>query len=318
MNPIPLLLAAVLAFTSFTAGALEPVPAAPSKIASEATMLAATRAGERIVAVGDHGVVLLSDDDGASFRQASAVPLSSPLTAVSFINAQTGWAVGHWGSILLSEDGGEHWHVQRLTPDDDRPLFAVHFFDQRDGVAVGLWSQVLITRDGGRSWQEQSLPPPPGARRADLNLMSLFTDAQGRLYAAAERGKVLRSDDRGLTWRYLDTGYSGSFWTGAALADGRLLVGGQRGTLMLGSADGQVWKTIELGSKSSITGIAARGSRVDVIGLDGLLARSLDGGRSFQLDVRSDGVGLTALQADGAGLVLFSRRGVVSAASVAP
>ncbi|UJJ31484.1 WD40/YVTN/BNR-like repeat-containing protein [Halopseudomonas maritima] len=311
MNPIPLLLAAALALTPFAAGALEPVPAVPSKIASEATMLAATRAGERIVAVGDHGVVLLSDDNGAGFRQAGAVPLSSPLTAVSFINAQTGWAVGHWGSILLSEDGGENWRIQRLTPHDDRPLFAVHFFDQRDGVAVGLWSQVLITRDGGRSWQEQSLPPPPGARRADLNLMSLFTDAQGRLYAAAESGKVLRSADRGLTWRYLDTGYSGSFWTGAVLADGRLLVGGQRGTLMRGSADGQAWQTVELGSKSSITGIAVRGNRVDVIGLDGLLARSLDGGRSFQLDTRADGIGLTALQADGAGLLLFSRRGVL-------
>src|SRR5471032_1914333 len=36
-------------------------------------ILAATRAGKRNVAAGDHGVVLLSDDDGASFHQAHAV-----------------------------------------------------------------------------------------------------------------------------------------------------------------------------------------------------------------------------------------------------
>lgn len=313
MKAIHLLLAVTLAAPVLQAepAALQPWPAAASPIATQAGMLAATHAGERIVAVGDHGVVLLSDDAGQSFRQASAVPVSSPLTSVSFINAQTGWAVGHWGSVLLTEDGGEHWQVQRLTPEDDRPLFAVHFFDQLDGVAVGLWSQVLTTRDGGRSWQQQSLLPPAGARRADLNLMGLFADQHGALYATAERGQLLRSTDRGLSWRYLDTGYSGTLWTGAALADGRLLVGGQRGTLMLGSADGQHWQRLALPSVSSITAIAARGRQVTVVGLDGLLARSDDGARHFKLEPLTDGASLTAVLNVDSHPLLFSRRGVL-------
>lgn len=34
------------------------------------------------------------------------------------------------------------------------------------------------------------------AKRADLNLMGLFADNHGSLYATAEHGQVLRSDDQ--------------------------------------------------------------------------------------------------------------------------
>src|SRR5574337_168373 len=196
-----------------------------------ASLLALAGAGSRIVAVGDHGVVLLSDDDGAHFRQAKSVPVSSMLTGVSFTDDRHGWAVGHWGAILATDDGGETWRVQRLATNEDRPLFAVTFLDRERGVAVGLWSLVLTTADGGQTWTPRALEPPPGAKKADLNLLGLFADPKGRLYAAAERGFVLRSDDAGASWSYLSTGYNGTFWSGIALSDEVLIVGGLRGTV---------------------------------------------------------------------------------------
>ncbi|MDO2103075.1 hypothetical protein Q2454_25840, partial [Escherichia coli] len=77
---------------------------------------------------------------------------------------------------------------------------------------------VLTTEDGGKTWTEQPLQAPPGAKRADLNLMGLFADNHGTLYATAEHGQVLRSGDQGNNWRYLDTGYEGTLWSGAVLA----------------------------------------------------------------------------------------------------
>ena len=100
-------LAVLLPLACSHAAPLESVPAAPSSYAAQATVLGATWANGRLVAVGDHGIVLLSDDRGRSFRQAPSVPLSSPLTGVSFVDAKHGWAVGHWGAILVSSDGGE-------------------------------------------------------------------------------------------------------------------------------------------------------------------------------------------------------------------
>lgn len=274
---------------------LQPVPAAPSPIATQARMLDASVAGTRIVSVGDHGVVLLSDDQGKTFRQAESVPVSTPLTGVSFVDDKHGWAVGHWGAVLATQDGGETWETLRLTADEDRPLFDVHFFNAQEGVAVGLWGLVLTTSDGGKTWNEQALQPPSEGGRGDLNLMGLFADSQGRLYATAERGKVLRSSDNGHSWEYLDTGYDGTFWTGAAMPDGRLLVGGQSGTLMLGTPDGKVWKKVPLDSRSSITAINVSGSKVDVIGLDGLLATSTDGAASFDVGRMPDGASLATV-----------------------
>src|SRR5512144_1373681 len=67
-------------------------PAVHAVNAAQATMLAATRAGARIVAVGDHGIVLLSDDGGKSHRQAKLVPLDATLTSITFIDEKLGWA----------------------------------------------------------------------------------------------------------------------------------------------------------------------------------------------------------------------------------
>ncbi|SUD78529.1 YCF48-related protein [Pseudomonas putida] len=304
------LLAAMPMVVPWAAG-LEAVPAAPAANAAQAMMLGAGKAGERVVAVGDHGMVLLSDDQGRSYRQAGGVPLSSTLTAVSFVDAEHGWAVGHWGTILASEDGGDNWTMQRVDSDVDRPLFAVHFFDRQQGVAVGLWSLILTTDDGGRTWTERTLQPQPGSSRADLNLLSLFSDGRRGVYATAEHGKLLRSDDQGKTWRYLETGYQGSLWSGAVLPDGRLLVGGQRGTLLCGTPDASAWQRIPLTSRSSITAIQAEGKHVLVAGLDGLLVTSQDGGATFDEAHSDDGVSLTAalMQGDGRTL-LFSRHGV--------
>lgn len=288
------------------------VPAARVGHATQAAMLAAARAGERIVAVGEHGVILLSDDGGKNHRQAKAVPVDVTLTSVTFIDSNRGWAAGHWGVVLHTVDGGETWARQRVDTSQDRPLFAIHFFDANTGVAVGLWSLVLVTADGGKSWQTVEMPPPEGAKKADLNLFSLFVDGRGRVFAAGEKGVVLRSDDQGRRWASLATGYKGSFWTGLAAADGTILVAGLRGSLYRSTDDGRSWARADLQSKSSITGLARVEGDIVGVGLDGLVLRSSDGGTRFKVDVRGDRASLTAVAVNGAGQpVLYSRRGVV-------
>lgn len=292
----------------------EPItePAARVPQAAQAGLLASAQAGRRLVAVGERGVIMLSDDGGRSFRQARTVPVDVTLTSVSFADERRGWAVGHWGTVLATTDGGETWVRQRQDVQTDQPLFAVHFFDARQGVAVGLWSLVLVTGDGGASWRRVTLEPPEGARKADLNLLGLFADGHGRLYAAAERGMVLRSDDRGASWSYSATGYKGSFWTGLALPDGVLLVAGLRGSLYRSADEGRSWQRVETASKSSITAMAQHLGVVTAVGLDGLTLRSTDHGASFNGAVRPDRAPLTSLVTTGDGrTVLFSRQGVV-------
>ncbi|ORT82935.1 glycosyl hydrolase [Burkholderia puraquae] len=298
--------------SAISAPALKPVPAVQSSIATQSAVLDATWAGQRVVSVGANGIVLLSDNRGATYRQAKAVPVSSTLTSVSFIDASTGWAVGHWGAILKTTDGGETWEIQRLATTEDRPLFGVHFIDANHGVAVGLWSLILVTDDGGKTWTKREAVLPNG-KKSDLNLFGLFSNKNGEIFATAEKGQLLISRDKGNTWESVETGYKGSFWCGVALPDGVLLVGGLRGTLMRSEDNGHTWSRATLDTRNSITALASRGSAVLAVGVDGLQAQSADDGKTFQRLHTGTGETYTAaLPSSGDKWLIFSRDGVVA------
>lgn len=316
-----LLLAAAAVATPATYGQVSIDPAALRKASPESpslsttAYLAAARAGARIVAVGERGTIALSDDEGGHWRQAKTVPVSALLTDVKFVDAQTGWAVGHWGTILKTVDGGETWSLQRRDSTADQPLFSVAFSNASEGVAVGLWSMMLRTQDGGATWVRVELPTAPGAKRSDRNLYCVFSDGNGRMFIAAERGTVLRSEDNGASWKAIDTGYTGSLWTGIALKDGDLLVGGLRGSLLRSSDLGLTWRTVKTGTTSSLTSLSQMpDGTLLAAGLDGVLLKSQDNGEHFDLQQRSDRTAYTAVitTAD-RGNLFFTMRGWASA-----
>src|SRR5439155_22896850 len=98
-------------------------PALPAARAARALLMGIARAGGRLVAVGEHGLVVLSDDNGIAWRNAAQVPVDATLTAVRFADEKLGWAIGHLGMVLRTDDGGEHW-VKQL-----------------DGLAIGRLAQ---------------------------------------------------------------------------------------------------------------------------------------------------------------------------------
>lgn len=294
------------------AAALRKMPAPKSVAPGSTPIMGSARAGDRLVAVGARGMVLLSDDDGRSWRQAQQVPVRSALNAVVFANAKSGWAVGHNGVILTTNDGGEHWSLQRFDGVRDQPLFSVNFTDDKRGIAVGLWSLVLVTSDGGSTWKSVQLPAPPGGGRTDRNLFRVFGDRQGTLYVAAERGTVLRSKDGGISWTYHETGYKGSFWTGAVATTGEVYVAGLRGSLYRSTDYGSTWQSVSSGAKSSLTDIAVKGDSITAVGLDGAVIHSTDRGATFKATQREDRVALTSLILTESGAwQLFSKRGVI-------
>lgn len=103
---------ALLAECAWSAPSLLEQPAALNVRAQQSVLMAVSRADQRLAAVGEQGIVLLSDDHGAHWRQAK-VPVSVALTNVRFSSAKVGWAVGHSGVVLRTLDGGETW-VKRL------------------------------------------------------------------------------------------------------------------------------------------------------------------------------------------------------------
>ncbi|PTQ66795.1 YCF48-related protein [Pseudomonas sp. GV071] len=262
----------LLAMASASAGAVAPLdvlslPAVQGVQAQHAVLLGITRAGERLVAVGERGIVLLSDDNGATWHQAS-VPVSSTLTAVQFVDSKQGWAVGHAGVVLHSADGGDSWSLQldgkraaavelaaaqaaadaprqanaeRLVADGaDKPLLALSFANAREGLVVGAYGLALHTDDGGATWTSwmDRLPNPRG-----LHLYAVAQQGQ-QLYLAGEQGLLLGSQDNGGQFNTLTSPYEGSYFSLALEPAGGLVVAGLRGNLFRSVDQGASFQTL--------------------------------------------------------------------------
>lgn len=281
-------------------------PALQSAKAPRAVLLAVTRAGDRLVAVGERGIVLLSDDSGQSWRQAR-VPVSVSLTAVQFVDAEQGWAVGHMGVILHSADGGETWAKQldgvaaaqlalvsaqqghdakRLKEAEwlvadgpDKPFLDLYFSDRRNGYVVGAYGLILRTADGGDSWRPwmQQVDNPEG-----LNLYGI-RPAGGALFIVGERGLLLRSADNGSTFQALDSPYDGSFFGVQGSAAGELVAFGLRGNAYWSGDQGANWRRIETGLEVALSaGTRSPDGALILASQAGDLLLSLDHGRSLR------------------------------------
>ena len=279
------LLAAALAVLAVTTGhaasTSDPLfrEAQGSRQGIHAVMMGAACAGDRVVAVGERGLILWSDDAGTKWHQAVS-PTSVTLTSVRFADAHNGWAVGHGGAVLATHDGGQSWQMQmdgrelalramagaqqrndnqalkeamRLVHDGpDKPFLDLEVSDAQHAVAVGAYNIAIQTADGGRSWQSI------GWRLDNPKALHLYAvRARGNtMLIAGEEGLVLLSDDRGEHFRRVTTPYAGSWFTAELPADREIVLAGLRGNLWRSVDDGATWSAVVAPSPQSFTASA--------------------------------------------------------------
>lgn len=311
----------------------------PARISARAlgnATLAVARAGQRLVAVGERGTALWSDDGGHHWQQAQ-VPVQVTLTALRFLDARTGWAVGHLGVILRSDDGGQHWHKQfdgvqaahlageqaahlddevqrrraRHFAEDgpDKPFLDVDFADVRHGVAVGAFGMAFATEDGGQHWQPlmSRLPNP-----RSLHLYGVRFLARS-LVVVGEQGLILRSEDGGGHFEPVTSPYKGSLFGVLVTRSGALVAYGLRGHALRSIDQGRSWDELSTGTSTSLSAATElEDGSLLLLGQTGELLRSADDGRSFTRALPAAGplpvAGLAS--ADSHTLALASLRGM--------
>jgi photosystem II stability/assembly factor-like uncharacterized protein len=323
-------------------------PALITPKALRAAMLAVASAGKRLVAAGERGTILYSDDAGQSWRQAS-VPVSVSLTALQFVDDKQGWAVGHQGVVLHSADGGLTWRKQldgvqsaaltlraaeqsagatrdkeladarRLVEDGpDKPFLDLYFEDARSGYVLGAYNLMFRTTDGGASWQ------PWHGRVANPKGLHLYAmrGAGQALYLAGEQGLLLRSGDKGASFDALPTPYKGSYFGLLATRSGALLAYGLRGNAYWSGDQGASWSKVETGVQASLAGATELSDgTLALVSQGGDVLLSHDQGRSF---APQSGSGLppalplaAVAQASDGSLVVAGLRGLRRAAAPA-
>jgi len=324
-----LALVATLALGGIALAQLDPndsanKPAEIEPLAASSLLLDLAVAGERLVAVGERGHVLLSDDHGASWRQAKSVPTRVMLTAVFFTDAEYGWAVGHDETILNTVDGGETWTRSHFAPEAQQPLLDLWFANRVSGIAVGAFGAYFTTNDGGRHWASAKFAPPAPPPKHDGEAapnegdlppdyhLNRIVGVGNRLYVAAEGGQLYRSDNRGASWRVLPSPYEGSFFGLVPIRGDGLLAFGLRGHLFRSADAGETWTQLPTGTTAMLTdGVAINDLRVVIGGLTGVLLVSGDAGETFRLTQQDDRKGVSALLPGPAGAVIVAGEGGV-------
>ena len=244
---------------------LKPRPAEMAPRATSSLLLGIAQAGERVVAVGDRGVILISRD-GLKWQQLPS-PVHATLTAVSFADAQTGWVVGHDATILHTRDGGQTWSLQQFQPEGSKPLLGVLALDAQRAYAVGAYGLFLATTDGGASW---SPVDAPALLEDGRHLNALIRLGNGELFVAGETGLVGVSAD-GAEWKRLTLPYEGSLFGALPRGDKGALVFGLRGNVYASDdVRGGQWVKVETQTVQSMFGGAALPSgEIVLVGADG-------------------------------------------------
>lgn len=291
---------------------------AASKVVDPAheVLIDVTRAGSRLVAVGERGIIIFSDDSGQTWQQAD-VPVSTTLTAVFFSTPEKGWTVGHSGVVLHTMDGGRTWRRQfdgvaaarlaletarnaeaRMQSQDkaakqlvrnaqllvadgpDKPLLDLYFENDREGIVVGAYGLIFKTTDGGQSWQclMDRVENPRG-----LHLYAIRASGD-HIYIAGEQGLFLVSRDRGHSFQQVQTPYNGTFFDLEVTSSGDVVIVGLRGNAFWSADHGATFNPSRVPVEVSFSAATRlEDGTLLFANQAGMLLSSRDGGRSMQM-----------------------------------
>jgi photosystem II stability/assembly factor-like uncharacterized protein len=256
-------------------------PAIQIKEPAKAVLLSIAKAGNRLVAVGERGIAVTSDDNGKTWKQAK-VPSSDTLTVVKFVSPTVGWAAGHSGLVLHTEDGGQTWtrqldgtvaaklasdavrarfegktttqaiaqlqNAERMVQEGpDKPFLDLSFEDTQMGIVVGAYGMIVSTEDGGETWTSwmDRLENPEGHH------LYAVVKIRNSIYVAGEQGLFYQSTDGGKQFKRVKTPYEGTYFSLTATPAGEVILAGMKGSIF--RYNGKTFTKVESPSKDNLS-----------------------------------------------------------------
>jgi photosystem II stability/assembly factor-like uncharacterized protein len=258
----------------------------------------------KIVAVGDNGVILESNDFGTTWQQQEQSLTTRHLRGVFFVDPSIGFVVGKSRTILRTTNGGEDWTLvppPEILPGLNYDILSVHFTDYYNGVAVGStvggnayaggFGIIIRTTDGGQTWIGSSLPWDSRA----LYDVDFSNSAQGLGVGGTYStwspspdytfwGELLRTTDGGVTWSRgnIAANWLHAVWGVAYLDQNSALAVGNANTIGKTTDSGQTWSSPNPELDVHFSHISfPNESRGIIVGCGGLVRTTDDGGQTW-------------------------------------
>lgn len=162
----------------------------------------------KIIAVGDNGLIIKSTDGGRNWRN---IPTFLPyyLRAIHAPTDSILYTVGTWRTVLKSEDQGESWYPLYIKTSNSGASASswyhdVFFINKDKGFVVGDEGLVATTLDGGRSWKDTSFS---GTFSSRLNCVTFIDDSLG--FISGGSNALFRTKNGGRTWEKINIDFIG-------------------------------------------------------------------------------------------------------------
>lgn len=171
-------------------------------------------------ASGSGSTVLRTSNGGATWQRLTVTTDQLDFRDIDAVDARMAYVLsignGPASRIYKTSDAGTTWSLQ-FKNDDPKAFFdAMSFWDRDHGIVIGdsIDGQfcIMTTENGGRVWQRvpaSSLPPAlenEGAFAASGTNIALFGKSHAWIgTGAAAKARVLRTIDRGRTWKISET-----------------------------------------------------------------------------------------------------------------
>jgi photosystem II stability/assembly factor-like uncharacterized protein len=195
------------------------------------TLTTVTSRGADLWAGGHDTAIIHSGDGGVTWELVYYDPeRAQPVMDIHFVDGQTGYAIGAYGLMMKTIDGGGTWDEFEVSLDGWHLNALIDLGDGRLFI-TGEQGLSYLSSDAGETWETVEMPYPGsmfGAVRADASL-----------FVYGLRGNVQRSCDDGLSWERLSSPTESSLAGGAA-RDGIVLLVGNSGEVVTVSMDGQL------------------------------------------------------------------------------
>ncbi len=303
-------------------------PAAQSELAIKNMLVDVGMAGSRMVAVGQRGHILYSDDDGKTWRQAS-VPVSSDLTAVYFPTPTQGWAVGHDGVVLHTTDTGATW-VKQLDGRQVGQIMLDYFSKQLAALPPEAEPAADQAAEAADEYSEESSTPPTERERltllvdeanrmvaegADKPFLDVWFENDKTGYIVGVFNMIFRTDDGGQSWVPLNdlTDNPQAYHLTAITAVGKdIFIVGEQGLMLRLNPKNKRFEVIDTPYDGSFFGVIGKPGTLIIHGLRGNAFRSTDNGKTWTQIKTGQHQALTAATTNEHGhIFLFSQAGHV-------
>ncbi|HEY7775230.1 MAG TPA: YCF48-related protein, partial [Kineobactrum sp.] len=191
---------------------------------------------------------------------------ADPFLDVLFVSADAGFAVGAYGMLYRTADGGTNWDIAIAGIDN---AYRYHYYDIASAIDGRLYLSgeaglLYYSGDNGATW----------ARVEDIydgTLFGILARANDVL-AFGLRGHVFRSLDDGRSWVELQSSGRSSFYGGTLLADGKALLVGAGGTIIVPDPENGTLQRWQHPSRATLSSAVQNAQgEVLLVGMGGLV-----------------------------------------------